>query len=66
MSKEKQDIWAKNLKSTSGKYNVEEADDYNTVIKMGAIPVDTCMHYDGGSYNYCLLSNFDAIEPSPT
>lgn len=60
ISKEKQDIWANNLKSTSGKYNVEEADDYNTVIKMGAIPVDTCMHYDGGSYNYCLLSNFDA------
>lgn len=60
ISEEKQNIWANNLKSTAGKYNVEEAYDYNTVIKMGAIPVSTCMHYDGGSYNYCLLSNFDA------
>lgn len=60
ISQEKESLWKNNIKAKGSKYITEETDDYNTIIKLGAIPVDTCMHYNGGSYNYCLLSNFDA------
>lgn len=60
ISKDKEEMWKDNARNTSSKYITEEAYDYESIIKLGKIPVSTCMSYDGGSYNYCLLSNFDA------
>ena len=60
ISKNTEEIWKDNAKNTCSKYITEEAYDYESIIKLGKIPVSTCMSYDGGSYNYCLLSNFDA------
>lgn len=60
VSQEQEAVWKENIKFKGDSYLAEETDDYETIIKLGAIPVRSCMHYDGGSYNYCLLSNFDA------
>ena len=60
VSKEQEETWKENIKFKGSSYITEEADDYETIIKLGAIPVRTCMNYIDGSYNYCLLSNFDA------
>ena len=60
ISEEKENLWKNNVKNTSSKYVTEEVYNYETIIKLGEIPVSTCMSYKGGSYNHCLLSNFDA------
>ena len=60
IDKEKENLWKNNVKNTSSKYIAEEVYNYETIIKLGEIPVSTCMSYKGGSYNHCLLSNFDA------
>ena len=60
ISEDTEEMWKDNAKNTSSKYITEEAYDYESIIKLGKIPVNTCMSYDGGSYNHCLLSNFDA------
>lgn len=60
ISEEKENLWKNNVKNTSSKYVAEEVYNYETIIKLGEIPVSTCMSYKGGSYNHCLLSNFDA------
>lgn len=38
---------------------VTDASDFKSVLTLGHTPVQTCMDYDNGSYNDCLISNFD-------
>lgn len=40
-------------------YSVSEAYDYETTIRIGQNPVQSCLHWNGGQYNHCLLSLFD-------
>lgn len=42
-----------------GALTVSEAADYESTLRIGQFPVDTCLHWDGGSYQRCLLSQFD-------
>ena len=38
---------------------VEETSSYYSTIRIGELPVDTCMNWNDGMYSHCLLSNFD-------
>lgn len=52
--------WKKNTTITHGKYTVGEFTDFKSTMIIGEMPVKTCQSYKDGSYNECLLSNFDA------
>jgi hypothetical protein len=60
IANEDETLWINNTALTIEDYKVVEKTDYETVIKLGVNPVNTCMSYNGGMYNECLLSNFDA------
>jgi hypothetical protein len=51
--------WKRNREKKVGKFLVQEAYDFETVIRIGENPVRTCMNWDTGGYSHCLLSNFD-------
>ncbi|QUH22157.1 hypothetical protein [Alkaliphilus sp. B6464] len=54
------DEWKKNIKKDiNNEYYCEETYDFKTTLKMGENPTSTCMNWRSGSYNNCLLSNFD-------
>lgn len=40
-------------------YTVKDSSDFSTIMRMGEIPVRSCMNYVDGMYSHCLLSNFD-------
>lgn len=49
-------LWEKNFE----KGNTCEADDFETIIRIGENPVTTCQHWNSsGSYVQSILSNFD-------
>lgn len=39
---------------------VTEADDFYTTLRIGTLPYATCLSYNGGMYNDCLLACFDS------
>lgn len=51
--------WRNNLQMKVKSYTIAETYDFETVIRMGQYPTETCMHWGHGSYRECLLSNFD-------
>lgn len=46
------------LKTEDG-LRIREAADYETTIRIGQYPVATCLHWNNGLYQRCLLSSFD-------
>ena len=54
------DIWKQNTSITEGEYTVREVDDFENLIRIGQYPIKTCMNWDNGCYNHCVLSNFDS------
>ena len=57
---DKESLWKNDLSIASKSHFVGEMHDYHTILTLGENPVKTCMSYKDGTYNYCLLSNFDA------
>lgn len=51
--------WMQNRAVSFREWNVSETYDYETTIRLGQYPVETCQHWKNGSYSRCLLSNFD-------
>ena len=51
--------WKINREKLIGSFNIQEAYDYETTIRVGENPVETCMDWNDGLYSRCLLSNFD-------
>lgn len=43
----------------AGSLVMAEAADYETTIRVGQYPVSTCLHWNKGMYQRCLLSSFD-------
>lgn len=62
ISKESFDIWKRTDETTVGKYTVSDSSDFKYIMRMGEIPVRSCMHYENGAYSQCLLSNFDTTK----
>lgn len=56
------DIWKRTDCVQKEKYTVRDVSDFETIMKIGVTPVETCMRYTGGSYSKCLLSNFDTAK----
>ena len=56
--------WENNLsvpvKIDGEKFTIEEDTSFSGIMRMGTQPYETCMSYNGGQYNECLLSYFDA------
>lgn len=56
--------WENNLsvpvKINGKKFTIEEDTSFSGIMRMGTQPHQTCMSYNGGQYNECLLSYFDA------
>lgn len=53
-------LWTSTHEDTINDYNIFETIDLNLTMKIGQLPVTTCMHYKNGMYNESLTSNFDA------
>jgi hypothetical protein len=51
--------WKHNRSLKAGDFSVEETYDYETTIRIGEIPVRSCLNWDNGAYSRCLLSHFD-------
>ncbi|MCA1066184.1 hypothetical protein QTG56_25045 (plasmid) [Rossellomorea sp. AcN35-11] len=51
--------WKVNRSNKQGNFKVEETYDYEATIRIGELPVRSCLHWKNGSYSRCLLSNFD-------
>lgn len=47
-------------------YTVKDSSDFSTIMRMGEIPVRSCMNYVDGMYSHCLLSNFDTSKKMMT
>lgn len=60
ISENTKENWKKNTTTTYSKYSVGEFTDFKSTMIIGENPVKTCQSYKDGSYNECLLSNFDA------
>lgn len=52
--------WFKNTKIKEGRFTIKESSDFKTLFEMGEYPVNSCMSFNRGSYNHCLLSIFDS------
>lgn len=52
--------WKENLEIGSSSFFLREEDRLLPVMQMGEIPVKTCMSYEDGVYNNCLLACHDA------
>ena len=53
-------LWTLTHEDTINDYNIFETIDLNLTMKIGQLPVTTCMDYKNGIYNESLTSNFDA------
>ncbi|RRJ54746.1 hypothetical protein EHV15_34700 [Paenibacillus oralis] len=51
--------WMRNRSIQMKEILVHETYDYETTLRLGQYPVETCQHWDDGKYSRCLLSNFD-------
>lgn len=52
--------WFKNTRTKEGRFTIKESSDFKTLFEMGEKPINSCMSYNRGSYNHCLLSIFDS------
>lgn len=52
--------WMKNLSEKQGKLALEERDDFFTTMRIGELPLRTCLNYANGAYRECLLACFDS------
>lgn len=55
-----ENAWAVCNDTIMGRMMIQERDDFYSTMLMGELPRRTCMSYVDGSYNECLLSNFDS------
>lgn len=60
VTEEEKTLWINNTKYEEKAYSVAEYDDFRSIMVIGEKPVYSCQSYKSGSYNHCLLSNFDA------
>lgn len=60
ISKSQKTMWIQNTKKITDGYLTAEYDDFRSTMIIGEYPVYSCQSYKSGTYNECLLSNFDA------
>lgn len=60
LTSDQKEIWKENSEKQQYGFKVTENTDFESCMKIGAIPTWTCMNYENGQYNECLLSVFDA------
>ena len=53
-------LWIRNNHMEEGKLHVWEEDGLIPVMKIGEVPVYTCLSYQSGTYNRCLLACHDS------
>lgn len=51
--------WKNDTKKNYKDYTIQDCSDFYSIMTLGEYPVSTCQSYNNGSYNSCLLSNFD-------
>ena len=59
ISDEQWELWKENTQIQEKDFIVKEVDDFGNLMRMGQYPLRTCLHWEDGAYNRCLLSNFD-------
>lgn len=52
--------WMKNLTAEHGKLVAGERDDFYTIMRIGELPLRTCLNYENGAHRECLLACFDS------
>ena len=57
---DQKEAWKENSKKQQYGLKATENTDFESCMKIGAVPTWTCMNYKSGQYNECLLSVFDA------
>lgn len=57
---DQKEVWKENSKKQQYGLKATENTDFESCMKIGAVPTWTCMNYKSGQYNECLLSVFDA------
>lgn len=60
LSKAQRRVWMDNTKEKVNGLTVYEEDGFLPVMKLGTIPYDTCLSYNTGTYNQCLLACHDS------
>ena len=53
-------LWEKNYSSSINSILCTETYDFETTLRIGEIPTETCMHWEIGAYRQYLPSNFDS------
>lgn len=56
------DNWKRTDEVSYKNYTIRDESDFKFIMKMGEVPVRSCMHYESGMYSRCLLSNFDTTK----
>lgn len=54
--------WKRTDEVSYKNYTIRDESDFKYIMRMGEIPVRSCMHYGSGGYSKCLLSNFDTTK----
>ena len=49
-----------NIVVSNGEIQVKEYDDFYSTMILGESPQHTCLSYNGGAYNHCLMACFDS------
>lgn len=62
ISDEAFNVWKRTDTLSRNSYTVQDSSDFKCIMKMGEIPVRSCMNYINGMYSNCLLSNFDTAK----
>lgn len=57
---DQKEAWKENSEKQQYGLKATENTDFESCMKIGAVPTWTCMNYKNGQYNECLLSVFDA------
>lgn len=60
ITEEQKHEWMRNTEEREGQLSLWEEDGLIPVMKMGEIPVKTCLSYETGCYSQCLLASHDA------
>ena len=60
LGKYQEESWKRNETLEETTIIVTEADDFYTTLRIGTLPYVTCLFYNGGAYNDCLLACFDS------
>lgn len=60
ITEEQKHKWMRNTEESEGQLSLWEEDGLIPVMRMGVIPVETCLSYESGSYRQCLLASHDA------